>query len=239
VTPVPETVHSGDGFRYALRRSRRASNIRITVGDEGVVLILPERTAERHGHGFVAERSDWIRRTLAKIEAADEIVASRSLADGSTVPLLGEQLTLRLLSGPSGRVTYRPADAELSVRVPDGRRETVAVALERWYRRQAREEFARRLDLVVLRNGTSYERLAIRDQRTRWGSCSSSGTISFNWRLMLAPEDVLDYVVEHEAAHIEVRDHSQNFWALLDQRCEHWRESRLWLRQHGSTLRLV
>jgi predicted metal-dependent hydrolase len=228
-----------DGFEYSLRRSARARNIRITVGPEGVVLILPDRTAARHGHEFVAERAAWIERTLAKIEVADDIVASRSLADGTTVPFVGWDLTLRLLDGPSGRVTLKPASGELWVRVPDHRRATVAAALERWYRRQAKDVFAERLDAVVERNGTSYERLAVRDQKTRWGSCSSSGTISFNWRLLLAPEPVLDYVVEHEAAHIEVRDHSSRFWDLMDARVAGWRESRLWLKRHGGTLRLV
>ena len=232
-------VYEGEGFDYSLRRSTRAKNIRITVGTDGVVLTLPGRTAEKHGHEFVRERSDWIAKTLAKIEAADEIVASRPLADGSTVPFIGWDLTLRLLDGPSGRVTLKPASAELWLRVPDTKRETVAAALERWYRRQAKEVFTERLDAVVERNGTSYERVAIRDQKTRWGSCSSSGTISFNWRLLLAPESVMDYVIEHEAAHIEVRDHSKNFWALMDARVEDWRDSRLWLKRHGTTLRLT
>ncbi|MGB3953089.1 MAG: SprT family zinc-dependent metalloprotease, partial [Solirubrobacterales bacterium] len=116
---------------------------------------------------------------------------------------------------------------------------SIAALLERWYRRRAREEITRRLDVVVARNGTSYRRLAIRDQRTRWGSCSTSGTLSFNWRLLLAPSVVLDYVVEHEAAHIEVRDHSPRFWALLDRRVPGWQQQRDWLRRHGGTLRLV
>ncbi len=239
MSEAAELVFAGDGFRYALRRSKRAKNIRITVGDDGVVLTLPERTAERHGHAFIDERAEWINRTLAKIEAADEIVASRSLTDGSSVPFVGVDLTLRILEGPSGRVTHKAAAGELWVRVPDRRRETVAAALERWYRRQARELFAARLDACVERNGTSYERVAVRDQKTRWGSCSSSGTISFNWRLLLAPEAVLDYVVEHEAAHLEVRDHSSRFWDLMEARVPEWRESRLWLKRHGSTLRLI
>jgi predicted metal-dependent hydrolase len=232
-------VFAGEGFDYSLRRSTRAKNIRITVGTDGVVLTLPGRTAERHGHEFVRERSDWIAKTLAKIEATDEIVASRSLADGSTVPFIGWELTLRLLDGPSGRVTLKPASSELWVRISDSQRETVAAALERWYRRQAKEIFTERLDAVDESNGTSYARVAIRDQKTRWGSCSSSGTISFNWRLLLAPEAVLDYVIEHEAAHIEVRDHSARFWALMDHRVPDWRESRLWLKRHGGTLRLI
>jgi predicted metal-dependent hydrolase len=235
----PELVFEGEGFDYSLRRSTRAKNIRITVGADGVVLTLPGRTAERHGHEFIRERSEWIAKTLAKIEVADEIVASRSLSDGTTVPFIGWDLTLRLLDGPSGRVTLKPASGELWVRVPDSKRETVAAALERWYRRQAKEVFSERLDAIVERNGTAYERVTIRDQKTRWGSCSSSGTISFNWRLLLAPESVMDYVIEHEAAHIEVRDHSSRFWALLDRRVPDWRDSRLWLKRHGGTLRLV
>lgn len=230
-------VHSGDGFRYLLRRSARARNIRITVGHDGVVLTLPERTAERHGHEFVAERSTWINRTLAKIEASDEIVASRTLTDGSVVPFLGDELTLRIEDGPSGRV--RRVGDELRLRVADHSRETVAAALERWYRRQAKELLTERLDAAVARNGTSYERVAIRDQKTRWGSCSSSGTISFNWRLLLAPAEVADYVVEHEAAHLEVPGHGEQFWSLIDARVEGWRDSRLWLRRHGQTLRLI
>jgi predicted metal-dependent hydrolase len=229
--------HSGDGFRYALRRSARARNIRITVGEDGVTLTLPDRVAERHGHEFVAQRTAWIQRTLARIETADEIVASRPLADGTAVPLLDEELTLRISSGPSGRA--RRVGDELRVRVPDDSRATVALALERWYRREARALFADRLDRVVARNGTAYTRVAVRDQKTRWGSCSTSGTVSFNWRLLLAPSAVVDYVVEHEAAHLEVRDHSPRFWALIDARVEHWRDSRLWLRRHGATLRLI
>ncbi len=202
-------------------------------------MTLPERTAERHAHEFVAERAQWIERSLAKLAAEQDLIAARSLADGAVVPFLGGDLVLKLLTGPSGRVHLAAGSNALRVHVPDTRRETVAAALERWYRRQAKSVFADRLDAVVERNGTSYERVTIRDQKTRWGSCSSSGTISFNWRLLLAPEVVLDYVIEHEAAHIEVRDHSPRFWALMDHRVPEWRDSRDWLRKNGGTLRLV
>jgi predicted metal-dependent hydrolase len=111
-------------------------------------------------------------------------------------------------------------------------------ALERWYRRAARGEIAPRLDAAVGRAGTRYEGLTIRGQRTRWASCSSTGAMSFNWRLLLAPEAVLDYVVEHEVCHLEVMDHSPRFWALLESRAPDWREHSGWLRRYGSTLTL-
>jgi predicted metal-dependent hydrolase len=111
-------------------------------------------------------------------------------------------------------------------------------ALERWYRRAARAEIAPRLDAAVARAGTTYSGLTIRAQRTRWASCSAAGGMSFNWRLLLAPEVVLDYVIEHEVCHLEVMDHSPRFWRLLESRVPDWREHAAWLRRYGATLAL-
>ena len=111
-------------------------------------------------------------------------------------------------------------------------------ALERWYRRRAHSEIAPRLDAATARAGTAYTRLTIRGQRTRWASCSDGGSMSFNWRLLLAPEAILDYVVEHEVAHLEVMGHSRRFWALVERRCPDYREHERWLRRYGSTLHL-
>jgi predicted metal-dependent hydrolase len=123
-----------------------------------------------------------------------------------------------------GAVLWAPAGAERTA------------ALERWYRRAAHAEVADRLDRACAMAGLSYSRLTIRGQRTRWASCSRSGTMSFNWRLLLAPEEVLDYVVWHEVCHLEVMDHSPRFWALLARWCPGYRAHSRWLRRHGQTL---
>ena len=102
--------------------------------------------------------------------------------------------------------------------------------------RRARAEIAPRLDAAVAHAGTRHAGLTIRGQRTRWASCSSTGAMSFNWRLLLAPVAVLDYVIEHEVCHLEVMDHSPRFWALLEERSPGWREHAAWLRRYGSTL---
>jgi predicted metal-dependent hydrolase len=127
---------------------------------------------------------------------------------------------------------------ELHVAVGRPGTEALRDALERWYRRRTREEVAPRLDAATARAGTSYTRLTIRAQRTRWASCSDSGAMSFNWRLLLAPEEILDYVVEHEVAHLEVMGHSRRFWALVAGRCPDYRQHERWLRRYGSTLHL-
>ena len=86
------------------------------------------------------------------------------------------------------------------------------------------------------RLGVSFREIAVRDQRTRWGSCSSRGTLSFNWRLALAPPEVLEYVVVHELCHLRVHDHSRRFWSLLESVRPSYRAERLWLREHGAEL---
>ena len=156
---------------------------------------------------------------------------------GGEIPYLGERLVLNVsFDTRRSRAFISRRDRELRVALPPG--VELRKALETWYRRQARGEVQRRLDAAVARAGQSYTTLQIRGQRTRWASCSTSGAMSFNWRLLLAPEEILDYVVEHEVAHLDVQDHSERFWRLLGSRSPRWREHEAWLRRHGHALRI-
>jgi predicted metal-dependent hydrolase len=103
-------------------------------------------------------------------------------------------------------------------------------------RRAARELVGAVIGEEAAALGVSYARIQIRDQRTRWGSCSSRGTLSFNWRLALAPFEVLDYVVVHELCHLREPNHSRDFWRLVATRRPEWRAQRDWLREYGSEL---
>jgi predicted metal-dependent hydrolase len=191
----------------------------------GIEVVLPRRAPEREAAAAIRELRPWIERRVAELEGARAAVAAR----GDTVPYLGRSLALQDETGRS-RVTRR-GDVLL---VPDGEGRTPA--LERWYRRAARSEIEPRLKRACALAGTSYAGLTIRGQRTRWASCSRSGTMSFNWRLLLAPEAVLDYVVWHEVCHLEVMDHSPRFWRLVAARHPGYREHRRWLRANGATL---
>jgi predicted metal-dependent hydrolase len=159
------------------------------------------------------------------------------LCDGGEVPYLGERLLLRVRTYALRRRAH-VARRGSELRVALGPETPLKDALEAWYRRRARVEVAPRLDAAVARACRSYHSLQIRGQRTRWASCSTSGAMSFNWRLLLAPAAILDYVVEHEVAHLDVQDHSPRFWKLLASRCAKWREREEWLRRHGHALRL-
>jgi len=213
---------------YTVRRSARARNVRVNVhADAEVEVVLPARAPERAAAAAIEELRPWIERRLAEARRTLAVIAGR----GGSVPYLGHPLEL---VPQEGRVRVHRSGERLLVPAADP-----VPALERFYRRAARSEVARRLDRATALTGVPYAGLSIRGQRTRWASCSSDGHMSFNWRLMLAPEPVLEYVVWHEVCHLEVSDHSRRFWSLLGRRWPEYRAHRRWLRDNGATLVLA
>ncbi len=189
-----------------------------------VEVVLPARAPERAAAAAVNELRPWIERRLGEARAALAQIQAR----GGTVPYLGA--TLQVVP-QAGRTRAHRTGERLLVPTGDAR-----PALERFFRRAARGEIRSRLDEATALAGSAYRDLSIRGQRTRWASCSADGRMSFNWRLLLAPERVLDYVVWHEVCHLEVLDHSPRFWALLERRWPSYRDDRAWLRANGTTL---
>ncbi len=221
---MAESPPAGE-ISYTVRRSARARRVRVNVhAHAGVEVVLPARAPERAAAAAVSELRPWIERRL---EEAREALA-RVSARGATLPYLGDSL---VLTPQAGRTRVHRRGERLLVPVSDPR-----PALERFYRRAARAEIGSRLDRATALAGSAYHGLAIRSQRTRWASCSASGHMSFNWRLLLAPERVLEYVVWHEVCHLEILDHSPGFWGLLERRWPGYRDDRDWLRRNGATL---
>jgi predicted metal-dependent hydrolase len=220
--PQQETTRE---IPYTVRRSARARRVRVNVhAHAGVEVVLPARAPERAAAAAVSELRPWIERRLQ--EARD--VRARIAARAGTLPYLGQ--SLELVPQP-GRTRAHRSGERLLVPAGDAR-----PAIERFYRRAARAEIGARLDHATAVAGSAYSALDIRAQRTRWASCSPKGRMSFNWRLLLAPERVLEYVVWHEVCHLEILDHSPRFWSLLEGRWPCYREDRSWLSRHGATL---
>lgn len=227
MSALTNTPHHGQvgQIEYTVRRSSRARRVRVNVcAHTEVEVVLPSRAPERAAAAAVRELTPWIERRLSEGRRALAHVAERA----GTVPYLG--VPLLLVPELTRTRAHRRGEKLL---VPHG---DYRPAVERLYRRLARQEIAARLDAAVAQVGASYSGLSIRAQSTRWASCSAKGAMSFNWRLLLAPESVLDYVVWHEVCHLEIRDHSPRFWALVESRYPDWRAQRDWLRRHGATL---
>jgi predicted metal-dependent hydrolase len=214
---------------YTVRRSSRARRVRVNVhAHTGVEVVLPTRAPERAAAAAVSELRPWIERRLSDAQEVLARIERSAAAHPGTVPYLGTPL--ELVTEPGRTRVHRRGERLL---VPDG---DARPALERFYRRAARAEIAPRLDRASALAGARYEGLSIRGQRTRWGSCSAGGHMSFNWRLLLAPERVLEYVVWHEVCHLQILDHSPRFWALVERHWPDYREDRAWLSRNGATL---
>lgn len=206
-----------------LRRSARARRMTLRVSrlDGAVTLTLPTGVALAAGRAFAEDRLDWIRAQLA------QVAPPRTLDQG--VPFQGETLRLQ----PADLRAPRREGAVLLV--PRGRPATARV----WLREQARAVLAEASTRYAAQIGRGYTRLSLRDTRSRWGSCSSQGALMYNWRLVMAPPHVADYVAAHEVAHLRHMDHSPAFWAVVAGLRPDWKRSRGWLRDHGATLHRV
>ena len=210
---------------YTVRRSPRARRVRVNVhAHSGVEVVLPLRAPERAAPAAVRELRPWIERRLSEVRRARALIASR----GGTLPYL--DCSLQVVAQPGRVRVHRDGERLL---VPGGE---ARPAIERFYRRAARSEIGQRLDAATTLVGQSYRSLSIRAQRTRWASCTERRAMSFNWRLLLAPERVLQYVIWHEVCHLEILDHSPRYWALLQRRWPSYRDERDWLARNGATL---
>jgi hypothetical protein len=240
----------GGDLRYVLRRSSRARRLRLTVHPErGVVVTVPvdargERLAsERLVTSFLAEREPWIRSHLGRHAAMrDRLEGRPALDDGRVILYRGEPHRVRVIAAERGtrtsRVTRVGGDVEDELVVERTTRDTrpTAVILEAWMRARARAALEAAVAGFARDLGVTPRRITIRDTTSRWGSCSRSGSLSFSWRLVLAPPDALEAVAAHEVCHLVVFGHGERFWALMDERVPRHRDARRWLKRHAPEL---
>jgi len=210
-----------------LRHPRaRRMKLRIDKADGAPVLVLPTRVSLKQGEAFVLDHLDWI------AERQDARPAPRPFADGVALPFLSGQLTIR--HQPLSRSGVRREDNYLFV---SGEAHHVNRRVTDWLKRQARTELGARTRAYAARIEAHVARIRIADQKSRWGSCASGGVLSFNWRLILAPESVLDFVAAHEVAHLKEMNHGPAFHRLVDRLHPDASSADRWLKENGAGLR--
>jgi hypothetical protein len=228
VTVTPEALDFGDvTIPLAVQRSARARRIaiRLDPAKGGAILTLPQRAALRHGLDFAAERALWVRNRLARLPAPVPF------ADGAVLPIFGV----------AHRIEHRPAARggvwrEGATLVVSGAAEFLARRLTDWLRREALAALEERTRQKAARLGRPVARVFVRDTRSRWGSCAPDGRIHYSWRIVFAPEFVLDYLVAHEVAHLAHMNHGARFHETVDRLTPYAGEAQAWLRRFGTVL---
>lgn len=218
----------------AVRRSARARRytLRLAHGTGEPQLVIPYRGNLDRGLAFAASQAAWLRERL------QHMPGPVPFADGAVIPLRGKAHllrasgTLRGTVGPSGRdrITGLP-----QILVP-GERDHFSRRLTDWLKREARADLEPAVMSYASRLRVRPKRITVRDQSSRWGSCSASGTLSFSWRLVLAPPMVLDYLAAHEVTHLMEMNHSTRFWRTLERIAPDTHKAEAWLKGHGAVL---
>ncbi|MBA4491231.1 M48 family metallopeptidase [Paracoccus sp. S1E-3] len=213
-----------DNIPVRVRRNARARRMTLRVPRAGgeVVLTLPPRATLQAGREFAASKAEWLRRTVSAMPGPKLVV------EGARLPVAGQAVLLRAMplraARLEGDVLYVPA------------RGAMGATVQAWLKHRAHVALREAVDRFAARLGRQPRALALRDTRSRWGSCTHDGRLMFSWRLAMAPPEVLDYVAAHEVAHLAHMDHSTRFWAEVERLMPGHAPHRAWLRAHGADL---
>ena len=221
----------GETIPYDVRRSPDATKHRIDVDVRGVRVVLPTDSTT-DPEELLSEKAGWVVEKKRKYDDYREQVPDRSFEPGEEFSYLGE---------PHEVVVERRSSSVVeddSLRLAEHHVEETSIkrALETLYRRKARETFEEAADRYAAELGVAYDKIEIRNQRTKWGSCSTSGTLGLNWRLMMAPLPVVEYVVIHELAHLIEPNHGDDFWELVADLDPDYTEHANWLEENSARL---
>jgi predicted metal-dependent hydrolase len=222
---------------YSLVQSKVAHKLRVRVGPDGVEVVSPAGRGGEAASQFLLANGSWVLDQLDRAERLRKIRRPLERASGQVL-FRGEPTCVRIETTRSCSAgnAVRLVDGAIVVSRGPGSRTPVSRSLERWLRREARRAIEDHLARITARTGHAPARVYVMGQRTKWGNCSSRRNLSFNWRLILAPDYVLRYLVTHEAVHLAIPDHSAKFWLTLQSHCRETERARQWLVAHARDL---
>jgi len=231
-TTSAEINLDGQVIPYTLVISQSAHHVRLQVSAaDGLRVILPQQYPLSRAEEFIREKQRWIKKKLSMMQQNQEIYT-----DDSHIQYLGGTLNIRRLKSADSSTTIQLTDTELEVRLPASITE-IRPIVDAWLRTRARSVIEALVNQHSRHMQVTYSKLNIRNAKTRWGSCSARGSLSFNWKLIMMPLETIEYVVIHELCHLREMNHSPKFWKLVEQYSPNWRAHRRWLKCNDGALR--
>ncbi len=230
----------GQEVDWRLVRSPRAKKLRIKVGPEGVIVVLPEGRDEREAATFISSQRAWLTEQLVRVR---ELRALRRplVRHHEHIPFRGKATAVRVVRLKTWRAPNKVKlehDA-ITVICDPGSKMAPSRSLENWLRKQARARIEQHIAEIGKCLKRMPNRIYVMGQRTKWGNCSALGNLSFNWRLVMAPDFVLRYIVTHEMVHLAVPNHSRRFWLTVQSLCPETERARQWLVANGEQIQIM
>lgn len=239
---MPTIDLGGTSVAYRIRVSKRAKRISLRYSQrDGLEVVYPLGITRPAPDDVLQEKAAWVLVTRKRFHEAEKRLPARTYETGEVFYILGQPYTLKLSPGPGNRqVAVERCGSSLVLLLPDGL-DTAELAarrnaVEAFYRALAVNYLPARVSELAANHGFRFGRVRVKNQKTRWGSCSSKGNINLNLRLMMAPERAIDYVITHELCHLQVLNHSPAFWALVERCFPDYRHWRAWFKKHGASL---
>lgn len=229
----------GQTVAYKIVHSKQASKLRLRVGPNGVEVICPKEKSRSEVEAFIARHETWIANQLKRVVSLRGIRRPQH-NDMGQILFRGAPTTVIIEMNAGENARSRVIQSEACLVIQTSKRPVTAPVrtLENWLRREARREIERQLTLVTSRLKRRPRKVYIMGQRTKWGNCSRLQNLSFNWRLIMAPEHVLRYLVTHEAVHLAVPDHSRKFWLTVLSLCPETERAKQWLSATGQRIQI-
>jgi len=216
--------------RVRRHRQARRYTLRIHSATRGVVLTMPPRGSLTQAREFAQKHGAWIAARLQRLPDA------APFADGAMLPLRGTAHRIVHRRAARGTVWIETDTADERLLCVAGQAPHVARRVRDFLKREAKRDLETASQRAADALAVSIKRVTIRDQSSRWGSCSTAGVLSYSWRLILAPPFVLDYLAAHEVAHLVEMNHGRAFWRLVERICPHMKSAKSWLKAHGAEL---
>ncbi|MFP4687432.1 MAG: M48 family metallopeptidase, partial [bacterium] len=220
-----------ENLDYEVVKSSRAKRHRIDVSMRGVKVVIPKGSSVDPAE-LVAERREWIEEKVAKFAEHRRRIPERQFADGAVWPYLGEKKQLVV----NGSAYHRLEGERIILAQKKVAKSSIKEELEKFFRRRARAYLTGLTDRWAEKIGVKYNRIFIRNQRTRWGSCSSKNNLNYNYRLIMAPPEVVEYIVIHELCHLRYSNHGAKFKRLLASLCPEYKKQENWLKKNSIKL---
>ena len=239
---MPMIELGGQTIDYSMRGSSRAKRISIRFDhSRGFVLVYPDSMRHIDPEAIFLHKQKWVLKTLANAQAGEQhTMLPRRYEHGATIPYFGKSFPIRILVEASAEeISISKHSCQFLVAVPRQLsvvEDALKCAFIDYYRVQAQEFLPNRTEYLAEQHGFHFHQLRVKHQRTRWGSCSAKGNLNFNLRLMMAPPAAIDSVILHELCHLQVLNHSDAFWNLLEKLCPDYRDWQKWFKDNGNLL---